>query len=79
MSDCLFKEMKYLIPMNPERMSVEDLHKCEKHLGETRVRIRRIQLAIREIMQSKGWSPEEPERIFAQGVPSPKEVGTPGG
>jgi hypothetical protein len=79
MSNPVFKELRVRIPANPEEMTVKQLTEWEKSLGTLRMEIRRIQLELRKIMESKGWSPGEPEKLFVKGVPSSKGVGIPGG
>lgn len=79
MDNPAFREMILKVPTNPEEMTVEELQEWEKSLGKLRMEIRGIQLVLRKLMESKGWSQGPPEKIFVKGVPSNKGVGTPGG
>jgi hypothetical protein len=78
MTNPAFKEITVKIPTNPEEMTIEELHEWENSLGQLRMEIRKVQVALRQIMMSKGWNPGTPEKLFVKGVPSDKGVGTPG-
>ena len=71
-------EELFEVPENVDEMTLKQLQEYEHSLGMIRVRLRKVQVILKERMTKLGQKTDAIP-LFVRGVPSSKNVGIPGG